>query len=77
MTDHETDAMIQASLRASVGQDVTVITIAHRLQTILDSDKIVRLEVSSHSHITHHDPIDGSRLRQTCGVRESQGAAAE
>jgi ABC-type multidrug transport system fused ATPase/permease subunit len=39
--DYETDAIIQASLRTELKRDVTIITIAHRLQTVMDSDKIV------------------------------------
>jgi ABC-type multidrug transport system fused ATPase/permease subunit len=42
--DYETDAIIQASLRTELKRDVTVITVAHRLQTVMDSDKIVRLQ---------------------------------
>ena len=34
--------MIQKTLRQQLGPDVTVITVAHRLQTIMDADKIVR-----------------------------------
>ena len=34
--------MIQNSLRTNLGSDVTLFTIAHRLQTIMDTDKIVR-----------------------------------
>ena len=41
MADYETDAVIQASLRTALARDVTVITVAHRLQTIMDYDKIV------------------------------------
>lgn len=33
--------MIQSSLRTELKNDVTVITVAHRLQTIMDYDKIV------------------------------------
>lgn len=40
-TDYETDAVIQESLRHELKSDVTVITVAHRLQTIMDSDKVV------------------------------------
>ena len=40
--DYETDAVIQESLRKELKSDVTVITVAHRLQTIMDADKIVR-----------------------------------
>lgn len=41
-TDYETDEIIQKSLREELGKDVTLLTIAHRLQTIMDADKIVR-----------------------------------
>jgi len=41
--DYETDALIQKSLRNEF-KDVTLITIAHRLQTIMDSDKIMVLD---------------------------------
>lgn len=33
--------MIQTSLRNELGPDVTLITVAHRLQTVMDADKIV------------------------------------
>ncbi|KAH6916799.1 ATP-binding cassette transporter [Coprinopsis sp. MPI-PUGE-AT-0042] len=42
--DHKTDAIIQSSLRNELGSDVTVLTVAHRLQTIMDSDKIMVLD---------------------------------
>ncbi|KAJ6576978.1 P-loop containing nucleoside triphosphate hydrolase protein [Mycena vulgaris] len=42
--DYKTDAVIQASLRNELKPDVTVLTVAHRLQTILDSDKIMVLD---------------------------------
>lgn len=42
MTDYETDIVIQSSLRHELKGDMTVITVAHRLQTIMDADKIVR-----------------------------------
>jgi ABC-type multidrug transport system fused ATPase/permease subunit len=38
--DYETDTVIQASLRMQLKRDVTVITVAHRLQTVMDSNKI-------------------------------------
>lgn len=44
--DYETDTIIQESLRQEVAKDVTLLTIAHRLQTIMDSDKIVRTATS-------------------------------
>ncbi|KAJ6559868.1 P-loop containing nucleoside triphosphate hydrolase protein [Mycena capillaripes] len=42
--DYKTDSVIQASLRKELKSDVTVLTVAHRLQTILDSDKIMVLD---------------------------------
>jgi energy-coupling factor transporter ATP-binding protein EcfA2 len=38
--DHETDAMIQKAVREAC-KECTVITIAHRLNTIMDYDKVV------------------------------------
>lgn len=40
--DYDTDAAIQKTLRSEFSKDTTLITIAHRLQTIIDYDKIVR-----------------------------------
>ncbi|KAI0711801.1 P-loop containing nucleoside triphosphate hydrolase protein [Cerioporus squamosus] len=42
--DYETDTIIQTSLRTELGKDVTLLTVAHRLQTIMDSDKIMVLD---------------------------------
>ncbi|KAF4617652.1 hypothetical protein D9613_005677 [Agrocybe pediades] len=42
--DYKTDSIIQNTLRTELGGDVTVITVAHRLQTIMDSDKIMVLD---------------------------------
>lgn len=42
--DIQTDAMLQATLRSHVFKDRTIITIAHRINTILDSDRIVVLD---------------------------------
>ncbi|KZS96561.1 P-loop containing nucleoside triphosphate hydrolase protein [Sistotremastrum niveocremeum HHB9708] len=41
--DHTTDHVIQESLKTEL-KDVTVITVAHRLQSIMQSDKIMVLE---------------------------------
>ncbi|KAF7319288.1 ATP-binding cassette transporter [Mycena chlorophos] len=43
--DYKTDTIIQSSLRNELPKDTTLLTVAHRLQTIMDSDKIVRLYV--------------------------------
>ncbi|RXW21499.1 hypothetical protein EST38_g4368 [Candolleomyces aberdarensis] len=45
--DHETDAIIQNTLRRELGSDVTVLTIAHRLQTIMDADRIMVLDAGN------------------------------
>ncbi|KAF2181672.1 multidrug resistance-associated protein 1 [Zopfia rhizophila CBS 207.26] len=42
--DVETDAMLQSTLRSSMFRNRTIITIAHRINTILDSDRIVVLD---------------------------------
>ncbi|KAG6891081.1 hypothetical protein C0995_014171 [Termitomyces sp. Mi166 len=42
--DYKTDSIIQTSLRKELRGDVTLITIAHRLQTIMDADKILVLD---------------------------------
>jgi len=42
--DVETDSLLQTTLRSSIFKDRTIITIAHRINTILDSDKIVVLQ---------------------------------
>lgn len=42
--DVETDAMLQTTLRSSVFENRTIITIAHRINTILDSDRIIVLQ---------------------------------
>ncbi|VDB84814.1 unnamed protein product [Peniophora sp. CBMAI 1063] len=42
--DYETDAIIQNSLRTELGGDVTLLTVAHRLQTIMDADRVMVLD---------------------------------
>ncbi|KIK71390.1 hypothetical protein GYMLUDRAFT_254610 [Collybiopsis luxurians FD-317 M1] len=42
--DYKTDSIIQDSLRRELKGDVTLITVAHRLQTIMDADKIMVLD---------------------------------
>ncbi|KAF8799457.1 multidrug resistance-associated ABC transporter [Phlegmacium glaucopus] len=42
--DYKTDSIIQATLRHQMNSDVTIITVAHRLQTIMDADKIMVLD---------------------------------
>lgn len=45
--DVETDALLQTTLRSPAFSKRTIITIAHRMNTILDSDKIVVLETGT------------------------------
>lgn len=45
--DVETDALLQATLRSNMFRDRTIITIAHRINTILDSDRIIVLDHGS------------------------------
>ncbi|THV06409.1 P-loop containing nucleoside triphosphate hydrolase protein [Dendrothele bispora CBS 962.96] len=45
--DYKTDSIIQSSLRHELGGDVTLITVAHRLQTIMDADKIMVLDAGN------------------------------
>ncbi|KAI0791665.1 P-loop containing nucleoside triphosphate hydrolase protein [Abortiporus biennis] len=42
--DYDTDAIIQKSLRQELSKDTTVLIVAHRLQTIMDTDKIMVLD---------------------------------
>lgn len=42
--DIETDALLQETLRSNIFSQRTIITIAHRINTILDSDRIVVLD---------------------------------
>ncbi|KAL6803468.1 P-loop containing nucleoside triphosphate hydrolase protein [Trichoderma sp. SZMC 28012] len=42
--DHATDALIQAGLRSGIADGITVLTIAHRLLTIADYDRVMVLD---------------------------------
>ncbi|KII93466.1 hypothetical protein PLICRDRAFT_35686 [Plicaturopsis crispa FD-325 SS-3] len=50
--DYKTDSVIQSSLRHELKGDVTLLTVAHRLQTIMDADKIMVLDAG---HIVEYD----------------------
>ncbi|TDL20540.1 P-loop containing nucleoside triphosphate hydrolase protein [Rickenella mellea] len=84
--DYETDTAIQTSLRTELSKDTTVITIAHRLQTIMDSDKIMVLEAGrlvefdTPKNLFQKDTgllralvdesADSARLREIAGIQE-------
>ncbi|KAF5361344.1 hypothetical protein D9757_012330 [Collybiopsis confluens] len=43
--DYQTDSIIQSSLRNEPNKETSLITVAHRLQTIMDADKIMSLRL--------------------------------
>ncbi|KAJ7778817.1 P-loop containing nucleoside triphosphate hydrolase protein [Mycena maculata] len=45
--DYETERVIQASLRTELGKDVTLLTVAHRLQSSMDADRIMVLDTGN------------------------------
>ncbi|KAL8828170.1 MAG: hypothetical protein Q9191_002746 [Dirinaria sp. TL-2023a] len=59
--DIETDAMLQTTLRSNMFKDRTIITIAHRINTILDSDRIVVLD---HGEVAEFDTPSALVRRQ-------------
>ncbi len=66
LIDHATDERIQSSLREHLDHDVTVLTVAHRLATICDYDKVVSpsQSVSLYSSLTLATcDADGLRFR--------------
>ncbi len=54
--DFDTDALIQKTIRQSFS-NVTVLTIAHRLNTIIDYDKILVLEAGLQESILSSQSI--------------------
>ncbi|KAJ3266799.1 Canalicular multispecific organic anion transporter 2 [Chytriomyces hyalinus] len=74
--DLETDALIQATIRREF-KDSTVLTIAHRIQTIMDSDKIMVLnagtveEMDSPANLLLNPRSAFSELVAAAGVKEA------
>ena len=56
VSDYKTDTIIQTSLRNELKGDVTLITVAHRLQTIIDADKVVSFPLL---------PVESTKLNKT------------
>ncbi|KAF7368881.1 ATP-binding cassette transporter [Mycena venus] len=50
--DYKTDAIIQTSLRTELPKDTTCLIVAHRLQSVMDADKIIVLDAG---HIVEFD----------------------
>lgn len=74
--DIETDAMLQSTLRSNMFKDRTIITIAHRINTILDSDRIVVLDHGSVAEFDSPSALVGQRglfyeLVREAGLLES------
>lgn len=69
--DVETDASVQAALRGGAFRDRTVLTVAHRLNTVLDSDRIVVLERGRVAEVGSPAELMKARGRFYALVREA------
>jgi len=74
--DSETERDIQESLKA-MGQGRTVITIAHRLSTVVDADQIVVLENGVIAEAGRHDALFAQGGRYAQMWRRQQAEEAE
>jgi len=70
--DNETDALIQTTLRTCFA-DCTVLTIAHRLNTIMDSDKVMVLD---YGHLAEFD-TPHNLLQKPGGIFANMVATAD
>lgn len=79
--DVETDALLQATLRTPMFSNRTIITIAHRINTILDSDRIVVLQHGKVAEFDTPAELIGRRglfyeLVKEAGLLEGNGNAS-
>lgn len=79
--DVETDALLQATLRTPMFSNRTIITIAHRINTILDSDRIVVLQQGRVAEFDTPAELIGRRglfyeLVKEAGLLEGNGNAS-
>ena len=62
LVDHETDMIIQETVKNEF-RESTVITVAHRLKSVVGNDKIVRFPVIFFFHWLLMSRLDGSGCR--------------
>lgn len=79
--DVETDALLQTTLRTPMFSNRTIITIAHRINTILDSDRIVVLQQGKVAEFDTPAELIGRRglfyeLVKEAGLLEGNGNAS-
>lgn len=79
--DVETDALLQTTLRTPMFSNRTIITIAHRINTILDSDRIVVLQRGEVAEFDTPAELIGRRglfyeLVKEAGLLEGNGNAS-
>lgn len=79
--DVETDALLQTTLRTPMFSNRTIITIAHRINTILDSDRIVVLQQGKVAEFDTPAALIGRRglfyeLVKEAGLLEGNGNAS-